>query len=512
MSNPFLTVFTRCCRRPRALSRNILSVMNQTDQDIEQVFVLDNKHRGLRWANSSFYENRHRVNGKYVYMLDDDNRLRDLGFVEKLRRVVKRRQNPGVVLVKVYQEWSSPKILPQPEIWDLSWERGERPDKWIGNGMCVVVRADLWKEYVVRYADAHHTGGDWHFINALIESGASFVRLRGGAVGMKDQRGKGERVETEDDGWFDPIRGRFGVGKDLVLRWHKALDERKLLFLAENDWANVGYRCATAVSEHTSWRARCVAINSHRFEYPTDILSPSGSNLKKIIAWADVIHGFDNWLPFDSLAGDKLRAVTYNGTHYRNNYAKCNKHDSERGLVSLCTTVDLTRHGATWMPIPMKDHGLRKPKRDTGWRIAHAPSKFRTKGTHHVRAAQNTLPNVSIDIINGVTVDECLKRKSMAHIYLDQFTGLGYGVNALESWLMGQPVVSYANGKVRALMMREIGFLPFLLARPEKIAYAIKRLMNERALYRRFSRIGRGYVVGFHDPKLIANRLVQLYD
>ncbi|MHA2069645.1 MAG: glycosyltransferase family 2 protein, partial [Candidatus Thorarchaeota archaeon] len=73
----FLTIVTRCCQRPKMLSENIQSVIDQTCHDVEQVFIVDHTRQGIHVADRALALNKDRVEGEYVYILDDDCQLID---------------------------------------------------------------------------------------------------------------------------------------------------------------------------------------------------------------------------------------------------------------------------------------------------------------------------------------------------------------------------------------------------------------------------------------------------
>jgi len=67
----FLTIITRCCRRPQQLIRNIDSLRRQTSDEWEQLFLVDHtgRHKGdpIVWANAQFERYQHLPEGDYVY-------------------------------------------------------------------------------------------------------------------------------------------------------------------------------------------------------------------------------------------------------------------------------------------------------------------------------------------------------------------------------------------------------------------------------------------------------------
>lgn len=214
MAQPFLTIVTRCHKRPVALARCIESVRAQIDKDVEQVFIVDEAAHGLTWANRQFHEQRQRVEGKYVFLLDDDDSLVAPDFVARLRACVTQWDEPDVVLVK-HRQMKPKRLLPSPSVWSLDWETGERPHHWVGSGYCFAVRQELWLANAWRYSygqgETWHTGGDWHFVTALCGwPGLRFVRLD--IVAMRSQRrGYGRKFEDCGPDWFEQIAEEFRI-------------------------------------------------------------------------------------------------------------------------------------------------------------------------------------------------------------------------------------------------------------------------------------------------------------
>ena len=73
--SPFLSIVTRCFKRPSLLERNKESVYNQLDQDWEHIFIVDDIGMGMEAANKALALNKHLISGEYVFILDDDDIL-----------------------------------------------------------------------------------------------------------------------------------------------------------------------------------------------------------------------------------------------------------------------------------------------------------------------------------------------------------------------------------------------------------------------------------------------------
>lgn len=216
-TGPFLTIFTRCCRRPAMLSQLIEWVMKQSDWDLEQIFVVDRsgQHRGdnVLWANNQIPKYKHRVDGDYVYFQDDDKALIFPYFVQELKAKAAEYGNPEVILVRsmcATKEVGSMHFLPLRDVWEADWENGGRPGRWAGHALDYVVRNDYWKRHIDAYTGKQR-GGDWHFGTALIsDKKAKIVRLDR-VVSVTLQRGKGQKFEQCAANWFERVAKKYRI-------------------------------------------------------------------------------------------------------------------------------------------------------------------------------------------------------------------------------------------------------------------------------------------------------------
>lgn len=203
--NIFLTVVTRACCRPSMLSNNIQSVKTQTDPDVEQIFILDHKKRGILWANKQFALHTDRCDGLYTCTLDDDSMFIDTGLVVALKQVASDNNNPGVIMVKCHRPQIKPYILPKAGVW------GKRNLLRVTstNGGCFIVRTDWWKKHAHRYGVK--AGGDWAFLNALKNDKAVTFHWLDRLTRRAQQLGRGKKFESVGKGWFRQVVKRFGI-------------------------------------------------------------------------------------------------------------------------------------------------------------------------------------------------------------------------------------------------------------------------------------------------------------
>jgi len=153
---PFLSIVTRCFRRPSALALNRASVHAQSDDDLEQIFIVDSHGMGLLAANQSLHQNRSEVRGRYVFILDDDDYLIRTDFVSKIKQVAKD-YSPDVIIIKMISVGG--KIIPTED----TWKKAPVFCK-IGTS-CVVVKNKIWQRHIEAFGQP--SAGDYAFIKEL---------------------------------------------------------------------------------------------------------------------------------------------------------------------------------------------------------------------------------------------------------------------------------------------------------------------------------------------------------
>jgi hypothetical protein len=213
---PFLTIVTRCCHRPKMLAVNIRSVLTQTNRSVEQIFIVDEVKRGLKLANKSLYENRDRISGEWVYILDDDTKLISPKFVASLRTVAK---NADVIMVKSSRPQLAPHTLPKPDVW-------RNPDRLrisSTNCLCYVVRRELWQRHIYHFG--RRAAGDWWFLKAVAGARPRFAWLDMIAAETQ-QLGRAHKFENCSAGWWKQTVKRFSLEQG-PQGWHLPLHERK---------------------------------------------------------------------------------------------------------------------------------------------------------------------------------------------------------------------------------------------------------------------------------------------
>jgi glycosyltransferase involved in cell wall biosynthesis len=195
------------------LTKALNSVLAQTCKSIEVIFIIDNQKRGVKWANKQFAANIHRVDGEYVYTLDDDSFLPSKQFVARLRQFARAKDNPAVIMVKGRRPQLKPNILPKPSVWG----RRAKLRVTTTNGACFVVRQDAWKKHVAAYGN--RGSGDWNFLSALKSDGGLNFTWFDFVAKETQQLGRGRKFESCKPGW-----------------WGRAVKKFKIEQVSKGDW------------------------------------------------------------------------------------------------------------------------------------------------------------------------------------------------------------------------------------------------------------------------------------
>lgn len=163
MDRPFLTVVTRCYKRPDMLAKNVASLEGQADPDYEQLFIVDDVGRGIGRANRQL--STVAPSSRYVLVLDDDDMLVNDRAIELLKEAAKN--GPHMVIFKAIHNDLG--VLPSRAIW------GKRP--LFGHiGSCdFISRRDVWERHI--HAFGVNKGGDYEFLKSVWQDGPTVVWL-----------------------------------------------------------------------------------------------------------------------------------------------------------------------------------------------------------------------------------------------------------------------------------------------------------------------------------------------
>jgi hypothetical protein len=300
-----------------------------------------------------------------------------------------------------------------------------------------------------------------------------------------------------------------------------------LILSDRTDIAGIGITLKQAFDKHSrTWKARAVRRKDVGYGYPADIEwngRVATRVIGKLYAAADVIHVLQRPYVATKFPGWQSKAIVVHhlGTYFRRDPASVSASCQDIGATELAGSLDLIPLGdMELLPIvadierfaAIRERVYRPSKRI---RIAHAPTNRAFKSTINFIDAVTNLAKrhpIEVDLIEGVSWEECLRRKAQADILFDELTH-GYGANALEAWAMDIPVVSGVHDeRVRELMVGAFGAIPFLEATPRSLERVLESLIIDPDLRSAVALRGRKHVERFHSGAAVVARATDIYE
>lgn len=147
-------------------------------------------------------------------------------------------------------------------------------------------------------------------------------------------------------------------------------------------------------------------------------------------------------------------------------------------------------------------------------RVAHAPTNRKIKGTEAVLNAVRRLGSkVELDLIEGVSNAETIRRLAQADVVIDQLRLGWYGALSVEAMALGKPVISRIDaGQAHRIPGEMFAELPIIAAEQESLSDVLAHLvaggfgpLHERGQH------SRAFVERWHDPIAIAGWLSRVY-
>jgi hypothetical protein len=341
-------------------------------------------------------------------------------------------------------------------------------------------------------------------------------------------------------------------GTDWNKRWEDS-NRKKILMFARKDYAGSFYNWTAAINRHTEYAARMVTMQPHPYGYPQDIIctgqiDKNWNGLNRLLNEADLIHlkdetGFfdgSNKIPghlFDELKGKTPIIYTAYGGMLRQNQNNKNFIDYLHTYdARICMTPDLNSPQFDGWFIP---HAIDTQKYPVTWEannvVCHTPSTRSRKGTSNfllaMQEVQSKINNVTLDLVENVSHDECVKRKQRSSLFFDQagresLERLGtdavigwYGNSALECAVAGIPTIAHLSetafdGAERAgVNIREKCAILNTGLDDKAIFNTIKNYFNLTAEEQvKLSKNTRKFVEDFHSFEATASALNECYE
>lgn len=156
----FLEILTRCYKRPELLERNQASLAAQMLTNWQQTLLIDPVGRGIPWASENMGNYAPKLQGEYIWILDDDDEcIQPTLFMELYR--IHLTYNPDVIMLKM--DHGRRGILPDEGYW------GRPPVQAHIGVSAYVVRRELWQQQAWAWSPGvYHS--DFNFIAAVFQS------------------------------------------------------------------------------------------------------------------------------------------------------------------------------------------------------------------------------------------------------------------------------------------------------------------------------------------------------
>lgn len=289
----------------------------------------------------------------------------------------------------------------------------------------------------------------------------------------------------------------------------------KILNICHQDYAGVGINLTEAVNKHTKHRARHLCEKPHHFKYKVDICTSNPKEMRRWIEWADVVncHVYTRPLAHAGLKPPLPNLImTQHGRHFRKSTDRCRADNKRWGAKRvLCTTTDLTRNGAEWIPTAISLERYRRMKKARAGLpiVCQSPSNPRKKDTVQIEELFKGRKDLRLRIVHHTPHDQVLRLISEADVFIDRFD-LGLGVSGLEAAAMGIPVIAGAPKKYEGEIVKHVGYLPYYPASLSTLGDAVDALLSEQKLYKEYAERGLEYIRTFHDYPVVAERYVNI--
>ncbi|WP_319559831.1 hypothetical protein [Marispirochaeta sp.] len=345
-------------------------------------------------------------------------------------------------------------------------------------------------------------------------------------------------------------------------RWKES--RKKVLYIAPIDYSGSIFKWAAAINDYTDWAARIITFKVHRFGYSTDIVIPSnipsqlkgdfselGVKLFKLIDEADIIHFKDEHQLFHEIelkskkstllsdiykrAKESVKPLVF--THYGGYARKYKDNINYKNFVNnfnikVAMTPDLNFDWFSGSYIP---HSIEIKDFPVIWKdgtvVSHSPSGVQRKGTEALVEALSKHPEITLNIIQGLSYEKCLKKKSEATLFFDQAgrekaENIGtnepigwYGNSAVEAMAFGIPTIAHLsknafNGAVLSgkNIKNSCPVINVDCEDPISIEKAIVNFFSSSVAEKeKKSKQAREWVEIFHSNEVVANELVKLY-
>jgi hypothetical protein len=136
--------------------------LTQTDPDFEHIIISDDIAHGLYWANRQIKEQAHKLQGQFVYILDDDDYIANPNFIKDFKEYIGQYSAITSKILVVCRGILNDELF--PKIWKENFDEGARGK--IAAPNMIVSRALFDK---CAYAWDQPRAGDFNFLMEAVK-------------------------------------------------------------------------------------------------------------------------------------------------------------------------------------------------------------------------------------------------------------------------------------------------------------------------------------------------------
>lgn len=281
-----------------------------------------------------------------------------------------------------------------------------------------------------------------------------------------------------------------------------------IVILGDWDWAGVGFNLAEAISR-CGIEVRHIVGNEHPFGYQYEILANDKNKeyIQYLLNNADYLlymSSFWNFKPCGLIPPSHIKKGVYHvGTGYRVNPKFFNEMEGYDQFFGQ--GMERCNPDGHLLPVPIDTDKYQYQEREWDGKIiiGHSPSNDVNKNTVEFVRAVEALPYYEMELIRGVSYEECIERKKKCHIFFDQADGYeklrieqrAYGLSAVEAGAFGSVVLS---GSVRKT--------PFCHVDGHTLKRRLEMVMGKADYLEQVSKMTRKFIVDYHGYAAVAER------
>ena len=285
------------------------------------------------------------------------------------------------------------------------------------------------------------------------------------------------------------------------------------------------------INKYSEHKARCIIWHDDHFSYDKDIILDQCNNdfdeAVEIVNKADFFH-FGRYVfnflgvDFNKILNPRNCIVSYYGSFLRENGKACNEWHSKTGIAAI------TGNDFTIMPLldksfyhihsyftkfgDMDEEDIPLAEKPNGMiRIVAGSAGSLRKRYDLLHKAVKELQGqglpVEVEVVKGVSNEECLRRKQECHVTFTSLTG-GWGLSGVESMWLGHPVMSCIDPFVLSLYPNQ----PTVIIDQDNLVEQIKRLVVNPEKITELGAYSRKFAKKHFRTKNIIKRYLYIFD